>query len=201
MTLKTCIKILVLVVCMLSAIYFLNQKPGNLMLPAKIDGSFYEYSRGDLPPNLVNRLAEAVEFSYLNGAHRNISEEDLYHAHVLTTSSAPKLEYFEAILMHTQETLDPTTPGHEKRNILISSAGQTSIIPCERGTTMGFTMGIAAVDMCSVYPADIGFKEIVTIYFANVTEVSPRRLRGYEHNIRTINGEKILFGIAHLRIN
>ena len=169
-----------------------ESRDGNLTFSTEMPNLVCEYYSEALPPNLLDRLAQAIDFSFKNGSHREIGYKDLNHAHVLANldSSDNSLNNFRGILLHTQELIVYSPKAHKKRNVFIDNAGFASIVPCERNEDkLGAINGL-----CTVYPEDLSLREIVQINFVKVSGVSPDRLRGYEQNVRVIRGEKILFG-------
>lgn len=157
--------------------------------------------RQKMPLALLDRLQRAIEFALDQGAAREISEEDLSHAHILAERKRGDLDKTIAdgrgvhLLLHAQEE---TRYGadYEKRNVLASPGGKNRILPCSIGQYMlkrfPASAGNKQNSACTITETDLKLKHIAQVRFFDITDCSPQNIANYP-NMRLIRGRKILF--------
>ncbi len=151
-------------------------------------------SKQPLPSSLLDNLSKAVEFALLSGAAREISQQDLFHAHLLFARGNRNLLSPDAILLHAQEMVVWSPEEFKKRNVLISLAGQPEILDCSRGLSRRrFFPQAEWPTLCVVDEHDLGLTNPADVYIVRVDRISKALARSLGHNTRSVRGLKVLF--------
>lgn len=159
-----------------------------------------------IPPRILNKLVEAINFAFQEDAAREISPRDLFHAHLLyylVKYNAP-MDSADALLLHTQEWV--RYPSWEKRNILawLTKNSPIQILKTEVRTTYGYNTQTGKYDMpqpyYTVFPVDLNMVNPVSIIFLEASAISETWLANYKSNIRQVSGRPVLFGIPRFII-
>lgn len=167
------------------------QKPRNKM---ELLAELHLRGKGrPLPPSLLDKLEEAINFAFSQGAAREISGNDLDHAHILFVPGSPiSVANPDGILLHTQEFVVYSPGLFCKRNIFIASGGHPRVLPCELGMNRRH-LAKAGELFCTVDEADLGMSNPLDVNFANVDSIPAKKLAPFSKNVRVIRGQKILF--------
>lgn len=151
-----------------------------------------------IPAPILDNLVQAIDFAFREDAARKIHPDDLDHAHLLCKKgeSCRRFNNITGMLLHTQEHMN-YGESYKKRNVYLGPRGP-SILPCVLqygGWNYQRNKYNPLRKVCVVHPSDLGV-ESIDVWFVKVDYIPSEYLEKYEHNVRIVKGEKILFGIA-----
>ena len=162
----------------------------------------YEHEKLPLPPTLVGRIAQGIEFAFRIGAAKEIGYSDLQHAHLLygRERKALKLAEPDAILLHAQEMATYGPEAFRKRNIFLRPGVAPEVLGCWLGKHL-YRFGVSdeREEFCTVDNVDLGMENQVDIMFMDVDRVDASALKPYGGNVRLAAGHKLLFYITGYR--
>lgn len=148
-----------------------------------------------IPKNFLDRVTVGINFALANDAAKEISRQDLFHAHILVKKNEPwNIEKITdtTLLFHTQEKIYYTA-FYKLRNIILGPSGKPMVLPCSLGLKKRFQFNDDTI--CTVSADDLEMDNPYDIFFVPVNSCPSVKLRKYKNNIRNINNQKILFRI------
>lgn len=203
---------LVMAAVVVAALFFVKKPPSRIavtlpayhidpesgMLTFQEDG-YKGLRKTPLPDAVLDRLVGAILFAFRVGAMREISSNDLDHAHLLMRPDKKEISFesLDGILLHTQEFAPYSPDAYQKRNIFSGPDGVVRVLPC---TMLGHSASLTnirgmKVRDCTIYAPELG--EVLTaLYIVGVDHVPPKILGAYARNVRVVHGHKVLFGIT-----
>lgn len=146
-----------------------------------------------LPSVVLDMLSEAVEFALTSGAAGEVSQQDLFHAHLLASQGAG-LAALDAVLLHTQEMVSLSEEAFKKRNVVLFRGKRPEILGCSVGKShRRFFPPEEWPKLCVVDEHDLGLKNPADVYIIRADYLTARELASLANNTRVIRGQKILF--------
>lgn len=146
-----------------------------------------------LPAGLLDRLARATRFALRSGAAREISQRDLFHAHLLFSRGNKNLANPDAILLHAQEMVS-WGESFRKRNVVVFGGNQPEILDCSTGIHhRAYFPAAERHKFCVVDEKDLGFSNPADVYILRAEKLPKSLMLELRHNVRKVDGRKILF--------